>query len=340
MTLDLPESSAVLVHESRFVIPPELRPELRQLSRQRPWRGCLAIATDWAAIVACFAAVVWLEHGAVWLLAALVIATRQHALAVLMHDAAHYRLCRNHAWNDRLSNWLLAYPVLTTTQGYRLHHLAHHCHLNTEEDPDWRRKQGPDWDFPKSRAAFLALCLRDLVGGGFIEMVRAQRHFRQASAAASKSCQARPLDRLTFYCFVAAIVALCGLWLEALLLWFVPLFTFMPVIMRIRSIAEHSALPGQHDLNMTRNILCPWWERWLLVPHNVHYHLDHHLFPSVPFYNLPALHGLLEHVPEYAEQAHQNDSYFGAGSDSVLTDLTANTPGGIREIDPASVLRS
>ena len=43
----------------------------------------------------------------------------------------------------------------------------------------------------------------------------------------------------------------------------------------------------------------PWLE-WLLFPHRVNYHIEHHLYASVPHYNLPALHrelagrGLLE----------------------------------------------
>ena len=33
--------------------------------------------------------------------------------------------------------------------------------------------------------------------------------------------------------------------------------------------------------------------RALLFPHHVNYHLEHHLYPAVPHYRLPALHRLL-----------------------------------------------
>jgi fatty acid desaturase len=32
----------------------------------------------------------------------------------------------------------------------------------------------------------------------------------------------------------------------------------------------------------------------LLFPHHVNYHIEHHLYPAVPHYNLPRLHAALE----------------------------------------------
>jgi fatty acid desaturase len=324
------ETSVVLVHTDRFGVPAEVREEVRRLSRVSAWRSALAMAGDWLLIAAALAVALWLPHPLVWLAAAVVIATRQHALAVLVHEAAHYRLLRDHAWNDCLADPLLAWPLLFTTDGYRRHHLAHHFHLNTADDPDWVRKHGADWEFPKTRLGLMRLLLRDLCGGGVPEMVRAMRHFRKAARQQATPRRIVVLARLGYYLLAAAAVTLAGLWVEVVLLWFLPLFTLFPTLMRIRSIAEHSALPGRHDLDMTRNVLAPWWERFLFVPHNVHYHLDHHLFPSVPFYRLPELHRLLQQVPDYARHAHQNDSLLGPSSGSVLHDLTGKAASAAR----------
>ena len=35
-------------------------------------------------------------------------------------------------------------------------------------------------------------------------------------------------------------------------------------------------------LSGLRHLDAAWWEKFLLAPHNVHYHVDHHLYPSVP----------------------------------------------------------
>ena len=58
------------------------------------------------------------------------------------------------------------------------------------------------------------------------------------------------------------------------------------------------------ELNSTfsasRTNFAPWWLQWWIFPHNVNYHAEYHLYPSIPFYNLPECHcetkkrGLLE----------------------------------------------
>jgi len=50
---------------------------------------------------------------------------------------------------------------------------------------------------------------------------------------------------------------------------------------------------GRIDLRNTRTTLVRWWERLLVAPNYVNYHLEHHLIMTVPHYNLPRLHRLL-----------------------------------------------
>ena len=46
-------------------------------------------------------------------------------------------------------------------------------------------------------------------------------------------------------------------------------------------------------LRNTRTTLARWWERLLLAPNRVNYHLEHHLVMAVPHYHLPRMHRLL-----------------------------------------------
>jgi len=43
----------------------------------------------------------------------------------------------------------------------------------------------------------------------------------------------------------------------------------------------------------TRTTLAGWWERLLVAPNRVNFHLEHHLLMTVPHHNLPTLHRLL-----------------------------------------------
>ena len=78
------------------------------------------------------------------------------------------------------------------------------------------------------------------------------------------------------------------------LLWVAGWFTTYSLVTRIRSIAEHAAIPDPADeLGNTRTTLARWWERLLVAPNYVNYHLEHHRLMTVPHYNLRRLHRLL-----------------------------------------------
>ena len=47
-------------------------------------------------------------------------------------------------------------------------------------------------------------------------------------------------------------------------------------------------------LKNTRTTMLSWWERLFIGPCGVNYHLEHHLLMTVPAYNLPKLHEMLE----------------------------------------------
>ena len=40
----------------------------------------------------------------------------------------------------------------------------------------------------------------------------------------------------------------------------------------------------------SRTNFVPRWLHWWMFPHNVSCHIEHHLYPSVPFYILPECH--------------------------------------------------
>lgn len=306
----------------RLVYDDIFREQLRRLSQLRAWRGCASIAADWFVIGAAFASALCWPHPALWIVAALLVASRQHALLIIMHDAAHYRLLPSRFWNDRISNWFLAWPLLVTTEGYRQNHLAHHRYLNTDADPDWVRKQGhSEWEFPKTRWQFWRLLLRDLLGGGILDQLGAIGNLSRDPSSQDRS-RAALVERLAYYSLLAAGITLLGWWLPVLCLWFAPAFTVLPVILRIRSIAEHFGVEQQCELDSSRNMHPALWERLTVAPHNVGFHLDHHLFPSVPFYHLPQLHQALCRQPGYTQSSHQSRSLFSSDPSSVISEVT------------------
>ncbi len=91
------------------------------------------------------------------------------------------------------------------------------------------------------------------------------------------------------------LFAISGYLVEYLVLWVLPLVTVVQAILRLRAIAEHGATTDfSSPLTAARTNLGPAWLRWLIFPHQVNYHIEHHLYASVPHYHLPRLHAEMQ----------------------------------------------
>lgn len=287
---------------------------IRELSVVRPGVSVLHIAMEWSLIFAVAFLCHRYFHPVLYVVTLAFIGARQHALIVLAHDAAHWRLFRNRAVNDWVGELALAWPfVFFTMQSYRRNHLPHHRHINSERDPDWVRKQNAEWEFPMTWPKLLGLLFLDVIGVGFIKfLVVALRLPRASSTSSAATADARifRVARLGFLIATIVTISLLQAWTEYLLFWVVPYVTWMQVCFHVRSIAEHFAIRGRTGVfAQTRTVIPNWFERMFVLSKHVNYHLEHHLFPSVPFHRLPELHRLLMEQPAFRKSAHLTRGY-------------------------------
>ena len=291
------------------------REELTRLSTVSSWRAWYHIGFEWGLIAATIFLCERYWHPMLYVFAVAFIGSRQHALLVLMHDGVHYRLFRNRPLNDWVSEVILAWPHLVTARQYRKNHFGHHKFLNTPQDPDLiRRKGDPAWVFPQKTAAMAKMLFRDATGLNAPVMLKLAAAVAKADEVPTWFLAAR----YGFYAAALAIVIYLGAFTGFMLFWIVPMFTWLVLIMRLRSIAEHHAIDGpQSEYGLTRTTQATLLERIFVAPKNVNYHIEHHFFPSVPFYRLPELHRILMSKPEFSEGAHLTRSYWGVLAESV-----------------------
>ncbi len=293
--------------------------EVRRLSVIARGRAVLRVVAEWAVIVALI--VVQERYLSYWFypLTALLIASRQNAMTVVMHDAAHYRAARVR-WVNELLGEALAWPLLLSMRGYRHHHLLHHRQetLNTMDDPNYARKmeRAPqNWTLPMPRQRLLMLLIGDLT------LLNSYELFNQSTDVKAKP---NPLYNTAYFAFtlmLAGALTLVHGWRVYLLYWLLPSFTFLKAMLRIRSLADHFGVKaGRHPLSQSRTILSPWWERLLLAPASIGLHGPHHAFASLPYYRLREAHAAMAKVPEYAQVAVVAPSYLQA-----LEELTGPT---------------
>ena len=277
---------------------------LRPLTELSALRATFAIAQT----ILCLAAVISLAWRiwTPWVLipAVVLIGALQHALFILAHDAAHYRLYESRRVNDVLGRALgIAGGISMRT--YRVIHRLHHNHLYGPQDPDVALHGG----YPRGRAYLVKKLAKDLLG--LTAWKNYGYFFGNPAINADTGGVHRPLndtspqlrgqarqDRWLVVLAHAAMLAIAylgGFLTQYLVLWVLPLLTVLQAILRLRAICEHGAVSDiSTPLKSARTNQAPWIVRELLFPHHVNYHLDHHLYPAVPHYNLPELHRALE----------------------------------------------
>lgn len=289
----------------------DLRQAIKTLSQVNTLRSLYHVGEVWLVIaVTVYVSAVFcpLSSGVlgvlVYLGAVAVIASRQHALMVLTHEGIHKRLSRSLRLNDWLARLTMAYPVWISLAKWRFIHLYHHQYTHTAEDPD----RAIYARYPLTSKKLLHLLLRDLCGLNviatlkyFIDIPLLTPAFNRRFLGETRAAQYQHgADMRAFTLFWGLLVtgAVCygdsRVWLWFALYWLVPYCTVTQIFFRIRGAIEHGNVPEpQNPYRQTRTYTMLPLLGCFFSPKQVNFHLEHHLYPSVPFYNLPKLHALL-----------------------------------------------
>src|SRR4051812_1697213 len=209
---------------------------IQRLTRRSAWRATAAVLEDFAVIALAGGGGLAFLPNPVWVVfAVLVIGTRQHALFVIAHEAAHYLLYQNRKLNDAVGR------ICATVQGlsmctYRVIHRLHHNNLYGELDPDTALHGG----YPRGRAYLVKKLLKDLSG---FTAWKTYAYFLGGAPAVNSATNValRPLDDtsqklrseatadrntvIAFHLLLLALFAWSGYLVQYLVLWILPLVT-------------------------------------------------------------------------------------------------------------------
>jgi len=252
------------------------------------FRSLGTLLAEWLVIVATIT--IALRIDSIWALAlaSIVVATRQHALLILFHDAVHGHLAGNRRVNDALINLLAGVPTLLPVELYRPLHLQHHRTLGTAADPERRLLYARQrWNYrPLPAASLAAQLLGDLfLVNGIRTIVAWTRDPLPARLAATTLIIALGWSAAV----AAALIIAPRQTITIVLLWLAPLLTLTQLLQKLRSYAEHSGGP-----NVTRG--WPHWTyswrpglagRLTIWPYRINYHREHHEEPALHWHELP-----------------------------------------------------
>ncbi len=259
---------------------------------------------EWGMILALWAGMTVLPWWA-YLILVIPLAGRFHALGVILHDAAHMPL-REKALGIRLVEVLCGYPIASTLNAMRYHHLRHHRDSGMETDPYYKtgRQNVLWWSLNTLRGLVLVpfWTVRALVGAAALG-VRGLRNlyahvFLQDRSKADLRRSRELMDcaraELGQVAFQAGIVAAGMAHPGPVLLGYVVPVTIAGVLAARRVLIEHN-YERVFD-RQVETIIATTNDNYLgllgaiaLAPRNIGYHIVHHIHPQVSLSALPRM---------------------------------------------------
>lgn len=239
-------------------------------------RWLFPVIADWLTIIFAFYISQYFNQWFLYIIAALVIGIKQHALFILGHDGAHRVACKSSKLNDFLTNLFCFWPVGTTMEGYRAFHFKHHKYLGTKEDPELEHQLwgAPEWDLPTNPGKIAYYLVKDILGLNLPQIYI----IAKITQPPKKVMLVGPILTVTICC---TSLILTGFWWVPLL-WFGSFLTVYWAVFRLRIWTEHiGTTENTHRLTLN------WWQQWIFAPHNTYYHWEHHQWAWVPHWRLP-----------------------------------------------------
>lgn len=234
-----------------------------------------------------------------------------------MHECVHRTAFASPMLNE-VCGWIAGLLSFYNFTYYRHYHTWHHRYT---QDPE----RDPELMTPKPRNLFEYIveitaipfwCLRPFT---FIRLAMGRTHVypfvpenARRKIAISAACQ------LAVY--VAGLIAIgLGYW-QPLYFFFLPAICGQPILRAIL-LAEHTCCSmDENGLTNTRTTLTSFPIRLLMW--NMPYHTEHHLYPSIPFHQLPRA-----HVEIRDRLVHLSPNYIAANRTIIQTLVHPKTGG-------------
>jgi fatty acid desaturase len=278
------------------------RDEMRVLHEKSAARHLLIAGRQFAILALGTWGLIRLEHPLLWIPLALVQGFTIFNFTVLLHEVVHHTVFeRRRAGAERLLGLLYAIPSGISASQFTRWHLDHHAELGSDHDDPKRAHLSPKVNKRWYKLLYCTPALFPI-------------YFR----AARRESSTYPLDLQRRIAFERKLSI--GFHLVAIaLLWYffgpgatvrasvIPVFFIFPIAFTLNRLGQHYDIDPTDPAKWGTLMKGHWF--WNFAFLNSNYHLEHHYFPGVPFYRLPALQRTL--LPFYEHKGMRWQTYRG-----------------------------
>jgi len=275
---------------------------LRELHRKSAARHLLITARQFGMLAVCTWGLIHYDNPLIWIPLALVQGFTVFNFTVMLHEVVHRTVFeRAHPVAERVLALLYATPSGISATQFTRWHLDHHAELGSDDDDPKRAHLSP-----KINARWLKLLYA--TPALFPIYFRAAR---KESATYPGDVQAT-IGRERWLSMGFHLSALGLIWYffgaaAAIRTSIIPVFFVFPIAFTLNRLGQHYDIDPTDTAKWGTLMRGHWF--WNFAFLNSNYHLEHHYFPAVPFYRLPALQRAL--LPYFARKGMRWQTYRG-----------------------------
>lgn len=274
--------------------------QLRALHVRRPSLHLRVAARQFAIVAVCGWALWNFSDPLIWVPIAIIQGFTFFNMTTLLHEVVHNSVFRStqRGWERVLG---LAYAITSgiSASQFTRWHLDHHDNLGDADDDPKRH-----WLSPKRNARWYKLlyCTPALMP---LYFRAAAREAASYPAALRRKIMIERFATIGIQLSVMAALYYFGGFARMARVQLVPYFLVFPVAFTLNRLGQHYNIDPTHPLKWA-TLMKPsrFWDFLFLYSN---YHLEHHYFPRVPFYNLRKIHMQLR--PLYAQLGLKPHTY-------------------------------
>lgn len=276
--------SSDLKKELAKVIPTDA---IRGMHKKQAWRHFLVLFRQFALIGAGTWVSYTQENPLFWIPSAIIVGFTVFNFTVLLHEVVHKAVfAKPRAGWERFLGCLYGFPSGISASQFERWHLDHHDNLGSDTDDPKRFHLSP-----KRNARWFKLLY--MTPGLFPIYFRAAKAETSTyePALAKRIKIERVLTIVGHLSILATLIFTLGGWL-AFKVYMVPYFLVFPVAFVLNRMGQHYNIDPDDPAKWSTLVKdSPFWNFAFLWSN---FHLEHHYFPNVPFYQLAPLHRSLK----------------------------------------------
>ncbi len=275
------------------------RAEMREFHRKSGFRHLAVAVRQFAILALATWGLIRFDNPLIWVPLAFVQGFTIFNFTILLHEVVHHTVfATRRRTAERVLGLLYATPSGISASQFTRWHLDHHAELGSEEDDPKRHHLSPKVN---KRWYKLLYCTPALFPIYF-------RAARRESATYPPELQRtiaweRKISIATHLTAIALLWYVFGFY-TALRTSIIPVFFIFPIAFTLNRLGQHYDIDPDDPAKWGTLMKGHWF--WDFAFLNSNYHLEHHYFPGVPFYRLPALQRALVPFYEHKNMRWQN----------------------------------